>query len=155
MNHLVVLYDARCGLCARLREWLVTEPSYVTLELVPAQSPEVRERFGLEVREAPEELVIIDDAGGVYRGADAFLMCLWALVEWRPWALRLATPTGKPLARTLFGILSNGREGIAKLMFGMRDEWSLRMQLEQEQKRLQASGAWSECRVPTADNPER
>ena len=42
---LTVLYDAECGLCAFLRDWLVRQPQLVPLELVPAGSVEARRRF--------------------------------------------------------------------------------------------------------------
>ncbi len=140
MKRLYVLYDERCALCTRVRDWLAGEPTYVELVLIAAQDPEVTRRFGLAVAEVPEELVVIDDAGGVYRGPDAFLMCLWGLVEWRGWAERLSTPSAKPLARALFGILSSGREHIAKLLFGLRDDRVLAWRLSEETERARRDG---------------
>jgi predicted DCC family thiol-disulfide oxidoreductase YuxK len=38
MNNLTILYDARCNLCARVRSWLETQPSYLELVFLAAPS---------------------------------------------------------------------------------------------------------------------
>ncbi|MFE9838061.1 thiol-disulfide oxidoreductase DCC family protein [Streptomyces sp. NPDC005551] len=97
---LTVLYDARCGLCAFLRDWLVRQPQLVPLRLVPAGSEEARRRFpGLDHRVTLEEITVVGDSGQVYRGSAAWIVCLWALREHRPLAHRLSTPAGARLAR--------------------------------------------------------
>ena len=45
VRRLTVLYDAECSLCTFLRDWLVRQPQWVPLELVPAGSAEARRRF--------------------------------------------------------------------------------------------------------------
>jgi len=42
---------------------------------------------------------VIGDDGAVYIEAKAFLMCLWALRDYRAWSLRLSAPEMLPLAR--------------------------------------------------------
>ncbi|MDO0926110.1 DUF393 domain-containing protein [Streptomyces sp. TG1A-8] len=97
---LTVLYDAECGLCTHLRDWLVRQPQLVPLELVPAGSAPARARFpGLDHAATLEEVTVVGDAGQVYRGARAWIVVLWALREHRPLAHRLSTPAGTGLAR--------------------------------------------------------
>ncbi|MET8226762.1 DUF393 domain-containing protein [Streptomyces sp. NPDC005301] len=97
---LTVLYDAQCGLCAFLRDWLVRQPQLVPLRLVPAGSEEARRRFpGLDHRAFLEEITVIGDAGQLYRGSAAWVVCLWALRDHRPLAHRLSTPAGAQLAK--------------------------------------------------------
>ncbi|MFJ4005613.1 thiol-disulfide oxidoreductase DCC family protein [Streptomyces sp. NPDC090023] len=97
---LTVLYDAACGLCTHLRDWLVRQPQLVPLELVPAGSAEARTRFpGVDPAGTLEEVTVIGDSGQVYRGTAAWIVVLWALREHRPLAHRLSTPTGAFLAR--------------------------------------------------------
>ncbi|MGW5045098.1 thiol-disulfide oxidoreductase DCC family protein [Streptomyces griseoluteus] len=97
---LTVLYDAECGLCTHLRDWLVRQPQLVPLELVPAGSAEARARFpGVDPARTLEEVTVIGDSGQVYRGAAAWVVVLWALREHRPLAHRLSTPAGAVLAR--------------------------------------------------------
>ena len=124
MNRLTVLYDKNCGLCRRCRWWLAAEPAYVELDFLAAQSPDVVRRFpGLEPEGKPEELIVVSDDGGVYRGPEAFIMCLWALENYREWSEVLARPALMPLARHAFGLLSENRRSITKwLGWGGTDE---------------------------------
>ena len=100
MDTLTVLYDARCNLCSHLRAWLEAQPAYVELAFVPAGSPEARRRFpALDHAATTSELTVISDDGAVYIEAKAFLMCLWALRDYRAWSLRLSSPDMLPLSR--------------------------------------------------------
>jgi predicted DCC family thiol-disulfide oxidoreductase YuxK len=100
MDTLTVLYDARCNLCSHLRSWLEAQPAYVRLAFVPSGSPEARRRFpALDHAATTSDLTVIGDDGAVYIEAKAFLMCLWALRDYRAWSLRLSSPDMLPLAR--------------------------------------------------------
>lgn len=114
MNRLTVLYDDSCALCVRCRDWLSTQTAYVEMELLSGHGREARERFGA-VPWLGEDLVVVSDEGDVWVGAAAFLLCLWALVEWRPWSYRLSSPTLAPLAERFFHALSSNRRLIAAL----------------------------------------
>ena len=117
MNKLTVLYDAACGFCVRCRWWLVHQAKYVDMDFCPAGSAEAQERFPeLGSPGTVEELVVVDDEGGVYRGTQAWLMCLWALVEYREWAGRLASPALMPLARGAFVLLSSKRRALSSFL---------------------------------------
>ncbi len=110
MERLTILYDERCGLCRGARRWLEGQPRHVELEFVAEGSREARRRFpDLDHEATARELTVVDNAGGVYRGAKAWLMCLWALPEYRGAALRLATPALLPYARAFFEKVSSGR----------------------------------------------
>jgi predicted DCC family thiol-disulfide oxidoreductase YuxK len=125
MQALTVLYDGRCGLCRDIKRWLEREPAYVPLVLLPAGSAEALARFpGV----AAGELAVISDTGQVWLGDRAFLLCLWALKEYRSWAMRLATPALLPLARQAFAALSSGRFAISVLL-GLRGEAEIQQAL--------------------------
>jgi len=121
MTTLTVLYDAACGFCVACRRWLEAQPKLLELEYVPAGSAESRLRFP-SIADTREELVVISDDGGVYRGADDWIMCLYALEEYREWSLRLAGPALRPLARTAFGWLSRNRRGLSRRLRLAPDE---------------------------------
>ena len=126
-EHLTVLYDAECGFCAHCRRWLERQRSHLELEFLPRASPQAAARFpGLDPGD--DELVVIDDRGGVYRGPDAFVMCLYALEAYRPWALRMSSPQLRPLARAAFELVSSQRHRLNEWL-GLRtdDELALRL----------------------------
>lgn len=123
MNKLTVLYDPTCGFCVKCRWWLQLQPKFVELELLPSGGPDARARYP-ELTGSKEELLAIDELGGVYRGTAAWLMCLWALEEYREWAERLSSPVLMPLARGAFAVLSGSREKISR-WFGLASEEQL------------------------------
>jgi predicted DCC family thiol-disulfide oxidoreductase YuxK len=106
---LTVLYDEKCAVCRRARDWLLTQPCFVEVELMAAGSPEARTRYG-EVPWAGKELVAIDQDGNAWVGPAAFLTCLWATVRYRAWAYRLSGPTLAPLAERFFMHVSKRRD---------------------------------------------
>jgi predicted DCC family thiol-disulfide oxidoreductase YuxK len=114
MKKLTVLYDYNCGLCQRARRWLESEPKFIALEFIPAGSDHARFRFPT-LPNTVVELVVVNDEGGVYHGDRAWIMCLYALADYREWALRLATPKLLPLARSAFQLISENRIRISKL----------------------------------------
>ena len=117
MNTLTVLYDATCGFCVRCRWWLIHQPKYVEMDFCASGSPEALERFPeLSSPGTVDELTVVDDEGGVYRGTQAWLMCLWALSEYREWAGRLASPLLLPFARGAFAFVSSKRRTLSELM---------------------------------------
>ncbi|MFF7726493.1 thiol-disulfide oxidoreductase DCC family protein [Streptomyces sp. NPDC008001] len=100
VRRLTVLYDAQCSLCTFVRNWLVRQKQLVPLDLVPVGSDEARRRFPeLDQGAAFKEITVVGDAGQVYRGAAAWVVCLWALSAYRPLAHRLSTPSGMRFAR--------------------------------------------------------
>jgi predicted DCC family thiol-disulfide oxidoreductase YuxK len=116
MEKLYVLYDAECGLCTWARRWLMRQPALINLSFIPAGSVLAQRLFpGLSrPDELPEELVVVSDEGGVYRQGSAWIMCLFALDEYRDWANRLAHPLLRPLARQAFALLSRERSRISR-----------------------------------------
>jgi len=112
MKRLTVLYDDRCALCVRCRDWIASQWAYLEVELLSCHSTEAIARYG-GVPWLGDELVVVSDEGDVWVGAAAFLMCLWALVEWRPWSYRLSGPSLAPLAERFFHALSSKRRAIA------------------------------------------
>ncbi|WP_079110847.1 thiol-disulfide oxidoreductase DCC family protein [Streptomyces roseifaciens] len=100
VRRLTVLYDAQCPLCTFVRNWLVKQRQLVPLDLVPLGSDEARRRFPeLDHAATYEEITVVGDAGQVYRGAAAWVVCLWALAEYRPLSHRMSTPSGLRFAR--------------------------------------------------------
>ena len=118
MKALWVLYDDSCGFCCRCAEWLREQPTFLPMSVVPAFPP-----YG-----GKNEVVVIDDEGGVYRDTDAWLMALWALRDFRGWAVRLKAGNSKELARKVVELAGTWRHGLTQL-FKLTSEAELRRQL--------------------------
>ena len=121
MKRLTILYDEACGFCISCRHWLEEQPKLLGLDFVAAHSAEAARRFpALPAKEG--ELVVVSDEGGIYRGARAFIMCLYALEEYREWSLRLSRPALLPLADRAFALVSRTRKGLSRLLRLAPDE---------------------------------
>jgi predicted DCC family thiol-disulfide oxidoreductase YuxK len=122
VRSLTVLYDARCGLCSNARRWLEGQPQIVPLELLPADSAETRRRYPTLAETEPEELVVVSDEGDVYRGSHAWIVCLWALQDYREWSFRFAQPALLPLARGIVEWVSTRRHRLSRALGMMSDQ---------------------------------
>lgn len=100
MTSLTVFYDARCGLCCAVRDWLGRQPQLVPLECRPKS-------------DGVDDLVVTADTGETWAGDSAWLMVLWALSAYRTLSYRLASPALLPAARRLFAELSAYRGAIS------------------------------------------
>ena len=118
MNCLYVLFDAQCELCVRCRNWLMKQPAFVPLYFIALQSAEAKWRFpGIDALKPNEQLLVISSNGAVYRGACAWIMCLWALRNYRKHAQRLAHPMLLPFARIVCQLLSRNRFFLSRALF--------------------------------------
>jgi hypothetical protein len=71
-----------------------------------------------------EEITVVGDGGQVYRGAAAWIVCLWALREHRRLAHRLSTPAGLRVARSAVLAAAKWREaGRARTAAGRSPHW--------------------------------
>ena len=146
MKRLFVLYDGECAFCQQCREWLSQQPAFVELRFIPMQSDEVTQRFpGVEKFGLGEDLLVISDEGAVYRGSSAWIMCFYALVEYREWAERLAHPTLLPLARYAFQLVSKQRLRLSRWLFRAEPE-DVRKQLGSEPAVTCAPERLEKCR---------
>jgi predicted DCC family thiol-disulfide oxidoreductase YuxK len=125
VNTLTIFYDARCGLCSNVRKWLSAQPAYVGLEFLPYDSPAAKERCPEISRlQADREIVVMADTGDVWQGAGAWVMCLWALRDYREWSARFSGPTMQAVARKIVHLISANRLSISRLL-GLRADREL------------------------------
>ncbi|HWZ45190.1 MAG TPA: DCC1-like thiol-disulfide oxidoreductase family protein [Candidatus Saccharimonadales bacterium] len=119
MDRLYLLYDERCELCRRLKNWVLRQDAWLELKVLPAGSEAAQRLFpGLQQIATGDDLVVIGDDGEVYLNNHAWIMCLYALREYRDWARRLSHPLLLPLARQAFDTLSKNRQGISQWLAG-------------------------------------
>ena len=121
-RELTVLYDARCTVCRSARDWLRGQAAYVRFRFVAAGSTAARRLYpGLDHETTLQDITVIDDAGRIYTGPKAWVMCLWATKEHRAQAIRLTTPAMWPLAKRFIGWVGTNRAslgGIGQLVLG-------------------------------------
>jgi predicted DCC family thiol-disulfide oxidoreductase YuxK len=123
MQKLYVLYDPKCELCCRLKDWLVEQRSWIGLEVIPAGSQTARKMFPeLEPIAGQNDLVAISDEGAVYLNDRAWIMVLYVLEEYRDWAARLTHPLLMPLARQAYAALSSNRRFLSRWMSSTEPE---------------------------------
>jgi predicted DCC family thiol-disulfide oxidoreductase YuxK len=117
MQKLYVLYDPKCELCCRLRNWILVQRSWIGLAIVEMGSAKAKRLFPeLEQIATENDLVVISDEGGVYFNDRAWIMVLYAMVEYRDWAARLTHPLLLPLARQAFAVLSKNRHFLSRFL---------------------------------------
>jgi hypothetical protein len=100
----------------RCRDWLGEQRSLVPMRFVACTSDEARTRYA-SVPWLGEELVVASDDGDVWAGPAAFIVCLWALEEWREWSYTLSGSAFAPLAERFFRALSSRRRSIAAVLW--------------------------------------
>lgn len=117
MTTLTLFYDARCGLCSSVRRWLSAQPAYVRLEFIPYDSPQARQRCPMiDQLHADQEIVVLSDEGHLWQGAGAWVMCLWALPDFREWSLRLSSPAMQAVAKKIVHLISANRLTLSSLL---------------------------------------
>ncbi len=132
MRAIYVLYDSRCGVCSRLRAWMLEQPAYLTIDFVPAGSGRARSLFPeLRHDEQPSELVVVTDEGEVYLDDRAWIVCFYALVEYRSLSFRLAGPPLRRLARAAWEIVSKNRLALSRVL-ALRSDADVAAQLESQ-----------------------
>ena len=115
MQSLTVLYDPKCNLCCRLKDWLLAQPCWIRLDMIPAGSEQARRAFpALDQIATPSDLAVISDTGEVYLNDRAWIMTMYATVEYRDWAARLTHPLLLPLARQAFAAISANRHVLSR-----------------------------------------
>lgn len=115
MTKLYVLYDPKCELCCRLRNWILVQRSWIGIALVEQGSEKAKRLFpDLDTIAGKDDLAVISDEGAVYLNNSAWIMVLYAMVEYRDWASRLTHPLLMPLARQAFAALSKNRHSLSR-----------------------------------------
>jgi predicted DCC family thiol-disulfide oxidoreductase YuxK len=117
MQKLYVLYDPKCEICRRLKDWILVQRSWIGIVVLEAGSEKARRLFPeLEQIATQDDLAVISDEGAVYLNNHAWIMVLYAMVEYRDWAARLTHPILAPLARQAFAALSKNRHWLSNLL---------------------------------------
>lgn len=117
MRTLTIFHDPRCGMCSKFSLWLTAQPRWVEVEFVDWASDDATRRLpGIREMNAGKDVVVLADDGAWWQGDAAWLTCLWATREYRPWSHRLASPALRPMLRRAVALLSENRLTLSRLL---------------------------------------
>lgn len=117
-----VFYDGRCGMCCTFAEWIGGQERAFAVKFVPYQAEEAGEVLpGIEALDPAREMVLRVDGENIYRGAEAWVYCLYSCVSYRKLARRLAGPRMLPVAKKVCVALAANRHGLSKIFFRRKD----------------------------------
>ena len=111
MRGLTVLFDQDCALCRRAASLAGTAEDTRSAAFRPGRLPAGPERLypALDHRATLREMTVIGERGEIYREAKAWLMCLWALRDYREMAIRWSAPERIEYARRFVAWVSRNR----------------------------------------------
>jgi predicted DCC family thiol-disulfide oxidoreductase YuxK len=146
VTSVTILYDAACGLCTFAKEWIEKQSPVVGVEFIAAGSVEAQRAFP---QIPPSELAVVADTGEVWLGKHAWIVCLWALRDYRDMAFRLAGPALLRLSREAFLAVSRNRLALSN-MLRLRSE----REIEQHLRRVAAPRCQAGSISAPAANPK-
>jgi predicted DCC family thiol-disulfide oxidoreductase YuxK len=113
VTSITILYDAACDLCTFARDWIRKQSSLVGIEFVAAGSTQAQRTFP---QISPGELTVVADTGEVWLGNHAWIVCLWALRDYRDIAFRLTSPALLLMSREAFVAVSRNRLALSSML---------------------------------------
>lgn len=136
IRQLTVLYDPTCSFCVRCRQWLEKQAKLIDMRFIPQGSSRQKRLYpGLTYKTdeqgRPEELIVIDDRGRVYRDDKAWVMCFYALRQYRTLSVRLSKPGMAGLARRAYSLINSSRRSLS-VLFGASDDTELKRVLDDQ-----------------------
>lgn len=160
LKQLTVLYDPTCGFCVRCRQWLGKQPKLIDMRFMPQGSSKQKQlypnlQYKTDEQGRPEELIVIDNAGKLYRNDKAWVMCFYALRQYRGLSMRLAKPGMAGLARRAYSVISSNRRAISMLFGSVDDDAQLKQNLEAQPDAAHCNNALCALREVKARGAER
>jgi predicted DCC family thiol-disulfide oxidoreductase YuxK len=123
VTSITILYDAACGLCTLAKDWMRQQSPLVRLRFEAVGSSKAQRIFP---QLSPDELAVVANTGEVWLGKHAWIVCLWALRDYRDLAFRLTSPALLLMSREAFMVVSRNRCALSRML-------SLRSDREMEQ----------------------
>ncbi len=117
-----VYYDGRCGMCCSFHEWIHRQPRAFRIEFIPYQAAHAERIFpGLGSLDPAREMVVRTSGGRIFRGAEAWVWCLYSCANHQAAARKLAGPGLLPIAIHGCRVLAANRHALSKVFFRNKD----------------------------------
>ena len=117
-----VFYDGRCGMCCSFHEWINRQPRAFGIAFIPYQSPDAETIFpGIGTLDPAREMIVRTCGNEIYRGAEAWVLCLYSCANYQAAARRLAGPGLLPVAIHACRVLAANRHALSKVFFRSKD----------------------------------
>jgi predicted DCC family thiol-disulfide oxidoreductase YuxK len=121
-NRIEVFYDGRCGMCCSFHEWINRQPRAFGIDFIPYQAERAERVFpGLGTLDPAREMVVRTNAGEVFRGAEAWVWCLYSCANYQDAARKLGGPGLLPVAIRACRVLAANRHSLSKVFFRRKD----------------------------------
>lgn len=118
-----VYYDGRCGMCCSFHEWINRQPRAFRIEFIPYQAPHAERIFpGLNTLDPAREMIVRTGGGEIFRGAEAWVWCLYSCTNYQPAARRLGGPGMLTVAIHTCRVLAANRHALSKVFFRKKDK---------------------------------
>ncbi len=117
-----VFYDGRCGMCCSFHEWINRQPRAYRIDFIPYQSPAAERRFpGIGTLDPAREMIVRTSRDEIYRGAEAWVLCLYSCANQQTLARKLASPRLLSVAIRACRLLAANRHSLSKVFFRGKD----------------------------------
>ncbi len=113
VREITILHDGDCGLCVYAKWWMTKQAALVRMRFIETGSEDARRLYP---RIPVGELAVVADTGDVWLGDRAWVVCLWALRDFRDLACRLTSPALWSLSREAFAAVSRNRRAVSRLL---------------------------------------
>ncbi len=118
-----VFYDGRCGMCCSFHEWINRQPRAYQIDFIPYQSPNAESIFpGIGTLDPAREMIVRTWQNEIYRGAEAWVLCLYSCANHQTAAKKLATPRLLSVAIRACRVLAANRHSLSKVFFRRKDK---------------------------------
>lgn len=118
-----VFYDGRCGMCCSFHEWINRQPRAFGIDFVPYQAERAERIFpGLGTLDPAREMIVRLDGKEIFRGAEAWVWCLYSCANHQQAAKKLGSPALLPIAIHGCRLLAANRHALSKVFFRRKDQ---------------------------------
>lgn len=117
-----VFYDGRCRMCCSFHEWINRQPRAFEIAFIPYQAADAERIFpGIGMLDPAREMIVRTCGNKIYRGAEAWVLCLYSCSNYQTAARRLAGPGLLPVAIHACRVLAANRHALSKVFFRGKD----------------------------------